>query len=166
MQNKNNKSLIKGFTLIEIIISITILAAIGVASIAYLGGYRRSVSVDSEAEKITAYLRQAQNKAMSGEAVSGQDPTNWGVHFVNPASGTAYYAIFRGSSYSADVSDETIYLSQQVQFSDPAASSTKDIVFQRITGRPTATTTIILRSVANANLTRTISVNSLGQASY
>lgn len=147
--------------MIEIIISMAILAAIGVVSIAYLGGYRRSVSIDSEAEKITAYLRQVQNKAMSGE--SG---INWGVHFVNPQTGDDYYAIFRGSSYSADASDETIYLSKQAQFSDPAASSTKDIVFQRITGRPTATTTIILQSAANANLTRTISINSLGQVSY
>lgn len=155
-----------GFTLIEILISITILAALGVVGVAYLGGYRQSVSLDSEAEKITAYLRQVQNKALSGEAISGQDPTDWGVHFVNALSGEAYYAVFRGSSYSAEASDETIYLSKQVKFVDPAASSTKDIVFQRITGRPTATTTIILQSAAKADLISTISINSLGQVSY
>lgn len=155
-----------GFTLIEIIISVAILAALGVVGVAYLGGYRQSASVDSEAEKITAYLRQVQNKAMSGEAVSGQNPTEWGVHFVNPSSGSGYYAVFRGVTYSEEVSDETIYLSKQVRFSDPAASSTKDIIFQRITGRPTATTTIILQSAAKADLIRIISINSLGQVSY
>lgn len=152
--------------MIEVIISMTILTIIGVVGIAYLGGYRQSANVVSEAEKITAYLRQAQSRAMSGEAVSGQNPTDWGVHFVNSASGTAYYAIFRGSSYSVDASDETIYLPKQVRFSDPVASSTKDIVFQRITGRPIATTTIILQSTISSNLTRSISINPLGQVSY
>ncbi|HRY76623.1 MAG TPA: prepilin-type N-terminal cleavage/methylation domain-containing protein [Candidatus Paceibacterota bacterium] len=155
-----------GFTLIEVILSMAILTVLGVVGVSYLGGYRKSANITSEAEKITAYLRQAQNRAISGEAVSGQGPTDWGVHFVNSASGEEYYALFRGSSYGVDVSVETVYLSNQVRFLDPAASSTKDIVFQRISGRPVATTTIILQSVANSDLTRSISINSLGQVNY
>ncbi|HOX21382.1 MAG TPA: prepilin-type N-terminal cleavage/methylation domain-containing protein [Candidatus Paceibacterota bacterium] len=155
-----------GFTLIEVILSMAILTVLGVVGVSYLGGYRKSANITSEAEKITAYLRQAQNRAISGEAVSGQGPTDWGVHFVNSASGEEYYALFRGSSYGVDVSVETVYLSNQVRFLDPAASSTKDIVFQRISGRPVATTTIILQSVANSDLIRSISINSLGQVNY
>lgn len=156
----------RGFTLIEVIISMAILTILGTVGVSYLGGYRKSANIASEAEKITAYLRQAQSRAISGEAVSGQGPTDWGVHFVNSASGEEYYALFRGSSYNVDASDETIYLSNQVRFLDPVASSTKDIVFQRITGRPVATTTLILQSVANSDLTRSISINSLGQVNY
>ncbi len=156
----------RGFTLMEILISMMILAALGVVGVAYLGGYHRSASIESEAEKITAYLRQVQNKALSGEAITGEDPTDWGVRFVNPTGGEGYYAIFRGSSFDPANSDETVYLPKEVLFLDPAASSTKDIVFQRVTGRPIATSTIILQSAANANLIRAISVNSLGQVSY
>jgi len=145
----------------EIIISVAVLALFGTISVIYLGSYRRSVSINAEAEKIVAYLRQAQNRATSGE--SGVD---WGVHFDNPSSSDDYYALFQGDVYNATSSVETIYLSKQIQFSYPASSSTKDIVFQRISGWPVATTSVTIQSVVNSNLNRTISINSAGQINY
>lgn len=164
MNAKNLKSVQnnhRGFTLMEIIISVAVLALFGTISIIYLGSYRRSVSIDTEAEKIVAYLRQAQNRATSGE--SGVD---WGVHFDNPSDSDDYYALFQGDVYNATSSKEIIYLSKQIQFSDPASSSTKDIIFQRISGWPMATSSVTIQSVADSNLIRTISINSAGQINY
>jgi prepilin-type N-terminal cleavage/methylation domain-containing protein len=149
----------RGFTLMEIIISMAILALFGTISVIYLGSYRRSVSIDTEAEKIVAYLRQAQNRATSGE--SGVD---WGVHFDNPSSGDDYYALFQGDAYTSSV--ETIYLSNQIQFSYPAPGGTENIVFQRISGWPVATKSVTIQSVVNSNLNRIISINSAGQINY
>jgi len=150
-----------GFTLIEILISSFILVSVATISIVYLSGYQRTVAVNTEAEKIAAYLRQAQNRVMSGESFVA-----WGVHFVNPQSGDDYYALFQGSVYTSTSLVETIYLSKQIEFTVPSASSTQDVVFQRITGWPTATTSVTIVSKVNSNLTKTISVNSVGQVNY
>ena len=150
-----------GFTLIEILISSFILFSVATISIVYLSGYQRTVAINADAEKIAVYLRQAQNRAMSGE--SG---VTWGVHFVNPQSGDDYYALFQGSVYISTSSVETIYLSKQIEFTVPSASSTQDVVFQKITGWPTATTSITIVSKVNSNSTSTISVNSVGQVNY
>jgi len=150
-----------GFTLIEILISSLILVSVATISIVYLSGYQRTVAINADAEKIAVYLRQAQNRAMSGE--SG---VVWGVHFVNPQSGDDYYALFQGSAYTFASSVETIYLSKQIEFKVPSASSTQDVVFQMITGWPTATTSVTIVSKVNSNSTSTISVNSVGQVNY
>lgn len=159
-QNRVLKSL-TGFTLIEILISSFILVSVATISIVYLSGYQRTVSVNTEAEKIAAYLRQAQNRAMSGE--SG---VAWGIRFVNPQSGIHYYSLFQGTAYDPSSVRETVYLSKRVEFTIPSASSTKDVVFQKITGWPMATTSVTIISKVNPNLTNTISVNSVGQVNY
>ena len=147
-------------TLIEVIISVTILVIVSATTFGYLGGYRRGVDVNTETEKISSYLKQAQSRARNGE--SG---VAWGVHFVNQ-SGQSYYQLFQGASYNANSIVETIYLTNNVTFTNPANSSTKDIIFQRISGWPVATSSIAIVSKTNGNITKTISINSLGVINY
>lgn len=148
-----------GFTLIEILISIIILVIISSLGFVSLTRYRYSNELNLETEKLVNYLRQTRDKAINGEEGSA-----WGIRLVNNQTNLHYYSLFKGESYNNPL--ETIYLSSRIQFTNPSDGNYKDIIFQRVTGWPTATTTIVLSSRINPNLTKNITINSLGQINY
>jgi len=158
---KERKSFLCGFTLIEILISMCILVLIAGFSFAYLGGFQQKSNADAAVQKIVSFTREAQMRAKNG-----QDGMAWGVHWENPLAGDDFYSLFR-DTYSATSTIETIKLPKSVQFITPADGSSVEIIFQRITGNPTtATTTITVASKANASILETITINSLGRISY
>ncbi|HPC37561.1 MAG TPA: prepilin-type N-terminal cleavage/methylation domain-containing protein, partial [Candidatus Paceibacterota bacterium] len=63
----NKNKLQKGFTLVELIISIALIAIIVGISFSNLGGHQKKLEVDLEAEKIVAYLRETRNRAIAGQ---------------------------------------------------------------------------------------------------
>jgi hypothetical protein len=91
--------------------------------------------------------------------MAGEGGFKWGIHFVNTTRD--YYEIFStGTDYSdgAKVIVSTNYLGSGAQFSDPAASSSKDIIFNRISGFTSASSVAIF----SENVAKTISVSSVG----
>jgi len=143
----------RGFTLFEVIIVVAItviLAAITVSIIPTIG---RGRELESERDKIIAYLRHARQKSVSQE-----EGKQWGVRFDNTQSASPKYMLFSGASFSSAA--ETIFLSSRVQFNDPSSGNTKDVIFTKITGTTTpASTTIALR---NTGQTKTVSVSAQG----
>ena len=85
-----------GFTLLELMIAIAILAVISMIAAANFAGVFRSVSLTSLQKGIVTDTREAQAQAISGEYAM-----KWGVHFVNGA--TQYYEVFRTPTNYADV---------------------------------------------------------------
>lgn len=147
----------KGYTLFELLISLGILGIIASLGFIYLSNYRRTTSLESEANKLVSYLRQTQNKAIAGDNFS-----NWGIAMFNPlGEGGDYYVVFE-DAYSAASTTNTIYLNKSVSFNIPADNSSTTITFQRINGN-TSSTTISLISNGDSSLIKTFSVNSLGQ---
>lgn len=158
MKIRNNKS--GGFTLFEILISLAILVTISSVGFVYLSGFRQSSALNFEANKLVSNLRQAQNRAITGQELSA-----WGIRLRNrPIIGNDHYATFKGDVYNSANETEKVYLNKLVDFSTSsiAVDSFKDVVFGHITGTTTAVT-IILVSKNNSNLTKTITVNSIGQ---
>ncbi len=156
MNIKLNKK--NGFTLLEVLISISILAVIGVIGFTYLANYRRSSQLNLEAGRIVGYFRQTQNNAIAGKNLS-----DWGIHFSNPSGdGGDFFVIFEGSSFGSSTTTERIYLNKGVGFSIPADDSSIDVIFQRNSGR-TSSSTISIISKVNINLSKQIQINSLGQ---
>ncbi|HOK20754.1 MAG TPA: prepilin-type N-terminal cleavage/methylation domain-containing protein [Candidatus Paceibacterota bacterium] len=153
----------RGFTLIELIISLVIIAIIATVSFSNLSGHQEKMAVDLEAEKIVAYLRETRNRALAG-----QDNSSWGVHFVNVADGTDYYNLFKGSTFDSSGIVDTHYLSKKVELIVPPVNSSTDVIFAKSTGNlsNSATATIVVRSVIEPRFSSTIEINRVGQINY
>lgn len=150
----------KGFTILELVISIAIIAIMSVAIGMELITYQRVSSLDAAAKDIVSELRSVQNKALSGED-GNSDGTGdaWGVRFSNSTYDT--YAEFYGSSFNSANVTGTTTLSSAVVFTNPASSATKDIVFTKITGTTTPSTIILQTQDGSQLKTITVATSSI-----
>lgn len=146
-----------GFTLLELLLVIGILAVVAVAGVGYYRNSVKNIELDSTAKNIAETLRDARSRAMAG-----QSSYNWGVNFVNSSTpNTYYYELFSTPTNYNDASttiDSAFYLPGTITFSSPAAGATTTIVFNKITGT-TATTSI---TISFEGTTTTISVTPVG----
>lgn len=143
-----------GFSLLELLLVIAVLAVLGSIGSAYYFNVIKNIEMSTAAAGVISDLKHAQNSAMSGEA-----GMRWGVRFTN--GGEDYYQIFSTPTDFANASTSitsTIYLPQQILFSDPSEGMTKDILFDRITGVTTATTI----TLASSDSTHVITIPAAG----
>lgn len=141
----------KGFTLLEILLSVAAIAVIAGISIPIYQSFQVRNDLDIAATTYAQTLRRAQILA---QAVDGDMP--WGVNII-----AGSITLFRGTSYLAREStlDEV--------FNIPAGitpSGVTEVVFTKFTGLPQTTGALLL--TWNTNETRTITINSRGTVSY
>ena len=112
-------SLQHGFSLLELLIVIAIIATVGTIGVGTYRNFGKNVELTSTAQGIASDLKQMQANAMIG-----QGGYKWGAHFVN--SSVDYYELFSTPTTYADVNKvviATTTLSQGISFSTPSASS-------------------------------------------
>lgn len=148
-----------GFTLLEVILTLAILAVISVISFSYLGGFKSGADLEETANQVVGKLREAQQKSMAGE-----DNKKWGVHFDN-AGADPFYEIFSTTNSYASGSTivEKIYLSNLAPdaiFDTPSAGQSIDIIFSKITGVPPSAQNIVINL---RGATKTISTETSGR---
>lgn len=143
----------KGFTLLELVITISILAILSVTGVSSYRSYTKNVEVTSTVQNMVTHLRQAQAKAMAND--SGY---KWGVQFVNNPTEDHYTIYSTLTTFGSAVDTETFYLPKNVAFSNPANSQSVDVLFTRISGTTTATSVTLF----SENITKTISITSTG----
>jgi len=151
----------RGFTLIEMIIVIALISVLaGVGSMTFSGVRSRKV-FEGDVSQIATDLRWTMTRSSAQE--SGEQ---WGMRFDNPAGdGNDFYEIWMGASYATGTVVSRVQLDVSVAFSNPASGSTKDVIFLKSTGLPTASSTIGLTSLSG-NSTATIEINSQGRIDY
>lgn len=123
----------KGFTLNELLISIGILAILGVIGIPNYLNFRNRVAIDGEASKMVEFFREGLSRARSQ-----QDGSAWAFNIVNGSDD--YYELLKGGL--SGTSTARSYLGANVQFT---ATTTNQAVLMTGGGtlNPLATTTTV-----------------------
>lgn len=155
------RSAMRGFTFIEILITIGILAVLAVVGTLNLFGYSQGRILQDEAAKIAFVLRNAHDKS-----VAQADGEQWGVHFSNPVSGSDFYEIFKGDNYATGAVVTHVSLSKNIVFTAPPSGSSTDVIFSQVSGLSQEINSIIISLGSNAASSSTIIVNTNGQIQY
>ncbi len=137
-----------GFSLIEILVVLTIMAIIGIFAITGFKDYARFQQYDASVATAKSTFIDARVRARSAKF-----DQSYGVKIL-----TNSLVVFRGSTYSAGAStNETVALTG-VKLSRSLTGGTDQIVFSKLTGLPSATGTITIVGVEHvATTTLTIS---------
>lgn len=149
----------RGFTLIEIIIAMSIFATLsGIITINLLHAQTKT-SLDTTVASLLADIKGQQTLAMSGSIQGGTSASEYGIYF-----GTTSYTIFSGSSYTANNSTNFVVpLKNSVNFSSITFPS-RVIIFQRASGE-IANFNASQNQITLANQggeTKTITINRIG----
>ena len=146
-----------GFTIVELIITTAVVIVLASTGFLSILSYKNNQGVSSEAEKIVAALRGAQNNSLSQEAGN-----RWGVYFENTTSSGAFYVIFSGSAYSATTTYVKNVLPSNIKFDLPARGASSSVVFAPITGLPNSALTVQITLISNPDVSRKIAVDANG----
>ena len=142
-----------GFSLLELVIVITIIAILGSIGFVKLTDYFIRNNLEKDAQKIAFTLKNARDRSISQDR-----GLQWGVHFENPTSGQGFYELFAGTSYPG----QTILrnnLNTGVEFLTPADGLSQNILFSKITGLALASTTIVIALSNDNSITKSIIIS-------
>lgn len=141
----------KGFTLIEIILSLATITVIAGISLPIYESFQVRSDLDIATVTIVQSIRQAQILAQASDR-----DTSWGIHVQNGS-----ITLFKGTGYATrDTSfDELFDMPTSI-----TASGMTEIVCVKFSGLPQTIGTLTLTS--NTNETRTITINAQGMVSY
>ncbi|MEK7520136.1 MAG: FISUMP domain-containing protein, partial [Patescibacteria group bacterium] len=153
----------RGFTILELLITLAIIAIFAAVAGINLLSFQRSATLESAARDIVGNLRLAQGKAMAGADGNGDGQRDaWGIRFTNDANDR--YEMFYGNTYNAGAVTTTLYLPSGTAFTDPAESGNKDVIFTKRTGTTTPAVIIVAASDNSQSRTITLGVSTISSA--
>ncbi|KKP85896.1 MAG: hypothetical protein UR88_C0004G0003 [Candidatus Nomurabacteria bacterium GW2011_GWA1_35_8] len=149
-----------GFTFIELILVIGIIAVIATISFLNLYDFRSKGDLDLSVREIVSMLRNAHDRSMSQE-----DGAQWGIHLENQSNGDNFYFLYEGATTTL-ISKKI--LSSNLQFIEPGSDANKNILFSFngwpiINGVPNSSTTVMIAFKNDSFKVGTIFINSNGQ---
>lgn len=141
----------KGFTMVELLLSVAILTALTGLSLPLYESFNRRNDLDLTTHSVAAAIRRAEAYSRGARGDSA-----WGVEFLSTG-----ITLFKGTTYSSrDTSfDETLSLPGSV-----TASGLTELTFTKLSGQPNTTGSLTLQSTTNTS--RTITVNVEGMVDY
>ena len=143
-----------GFTLIELIIVLSIVAILLGFTTINLSRSQQSASLNAVEQILLSDLKQQQLKAMIGDTEGRATPDSYGIHFDSNK-----YVLFHGTYLEGDPSNFVVNLDSNMQFNNPEYN----VVFSRLSGEIAAATIVELQDKNDSKLVR-IHLNSLGTA--
>ncbi len=130
----------RGFTVLEILIVIGILALLSLFMMGFFLDYRKSQGIRQDGELVESLLYKARSDALSSNSAF-----EYGIHFASSSIVT-----FQGSTYvSGATTNQTFSLTPSVTVSALSLTGgAVDIVFNKLTGEASRSGTITLTSTS------------------
>jgi prepilin-type N-terminal cleavage/methylation domain-containing protein len=143
----------KGFSFIEIIIVLAIIAILTAGVVISFSGFREINELNKETERMMTLILLARSKTISSE-----ESFQYGIHFA-----TSSVTIFRGTIFSAgDPNNLKTDLSPAVEIFQINLNGGSEAVFQKITGKTENYGTVSLRLKSDFSKTKNINIKSSG----
>ena len=151
---KNKQKSLMGFTLIEILIVISIFSILFAFISAPLMSFYKDVVYRGNVENVLTMIDEARKSTLSSYYSS-----QYGVHLS-----TSTVTLFRGDTYSEEDTNNDVYdLSGIVEITEININgSVYDIVFERITGETTGYGTIEISLLTGSTSPKTITIYKSG----
>lgn len=151
IKNFTNSS---GFTLLEILIVVFIVGLLSAISYSAFSNLNSAEALDTETNTILSMTERARERAVSSE-----NSVEYGMHF---ASTTA--VLFVSKTYSAGSStNETENINSKVKVNSiNLTGGMTDVYFNKLTGKPSATGTIVFSLVSAPGSMKTITIYNTG----
>ena len=146
------------FTLIELIIVISIAIILATIGVLNLYNYRTQNDLEMTVKEIVSTLRVARNYSISQESIESGSNKKWGVYFES-----GNYILYRGINYNdagKTIASKSI-LRPTIEFK--TMPNPQDVIFEPITGKPNAANFIEISLKSNPANFKTITINSNGQ---
>lgn len=144
----------KGFTLIEILITIAIVSILTAITVNYFNDLRQDKALLGVSETISAYLEETKTNSQAG--LNGE---KHGIKFA-----TSTYTIFEGSSYDVDDPNNK-ELTIDSDFEIETNLTDNEIIFSRINGEPNNFGTVTIYLTNDHNIFKEVIVGELGDIS-
>lgn len=141
----------KGFTLIELVISLALVAILSTVGLLSLVNFRTNQALRLAAQNLVIFTRDAQQKSISQEG-----GLQWGIRFSHDPAGRDNYQLISGSSSFAPAGN-LVSLPSNLEF----ASAYGDLTFNK-SGLPSGTSSLIIRLKASPATLQTITINAQG----
>jgi prepilin-type N-terminal cleavage/methylation domain-containing protein len=97
----------KGFTMIEMVVSIGIITILAAAFLANYHGAKKSGELNMAAQKLASDIRLAQSYALGLKEHSSNVPVRWGVYFNKATANNDKYIIYADTESSNNQSYDT-----------------------------------------------------------
>ncbi|MEK7567222.1 MAG: prepilin-type N-terminal cleavage/methylation domain-containing protein [Patescibacteria group bacterium] len=141
----------KGFTALEILVSLAIMALLVVVSIGSFSKVQNTMYLDGAVESVSSLIREARSRTLASDGGS-----QFGVYFE-----TKRAALFRGVSFSEGEPDNKVYnlpdKAEIININFPANS----VVFKRMTGDTEVLGDVSIK-LKNASNVKKILINEVG----
>lgn len=143
-----------GFTLVEIIVVIAILALVATISVVTFMNMHRDATLRATASDVYESFTNARERTLASE-----NDTVYGVHLA-----TSSITRFVGNTYSAGHASNTVFTFENiVSATGTLVMQNANIIFERLTGKPSATGTLYIR---NGVSTSTVTIHGSGLIEY
>ncbi|MDP1688799.1 MAG: prepilin-type N-terminal cleavage/methylation domain-containing protein [bacterium] len=161
-----------GFTLIEIIVVMAIMAILATAGTTSFLGFRNKNRLKLAGDEVSSLLRLAHDRAVSQE-----EGSSWGVHFVNNSTDSSpYFVVYYGNvpsgpSPTGGTTSSIKYLDASLKFVSPSSSAlpyTTTTLFNQLTGNLSNSSPVVIRIAlrSDTNSSTTITVYNNGRVDY
>lgn len=150
--NTNNYK--NGFTIIEILLAISIIVILGGIGFASLIASRNVRDLTTSSQNTLSVLRLAQSRTLAGENDSA-----WGVRLVSNQ-----ITLFQGDTFAGSPLTKVYALPDSMQITNIALTGGgSDVIFKRVTGQTDQTGTFLLSVINAPSNSFSVTVDSLGK---